>query len=112
MVVLKKIKSSTLMETLVATVLIIIVFVITSMILNNIFSSSIKSNTKEIDTYLKELEYLYQHNKIDIPYKEELNNWEVSIDAYLEGGKSIVEFEANNRQTNKTITKTRIETSK
>ena len=37
MVVLKKIKASTLMETLVATVLIIVVFMAASMILNNMF---------------------------------------------------------------------------
>ncbi len=52
MVVLKKIKAFTLMETLVATVLIVIVFMISSMLLNNLFYNSIKDNTIAIDAHL------------------------------------------------------------
>jgi hypothetical protein len=64
MVILKKIKASTLMETLVATVLIIIVFIIASMILNNLFFNTIKNNTTQIDAHLNELQYLYINEKL------------------------------------------------
>ena len=59
MVILKKIKASTLMETLVASVLIVVVFMISSMILNNLFSNTIKSNTRAIEAHINELQYLY-----------------------------------------------------
>ncbi|WP_245881493.1 hypothetical protein [Xanthomarina spongicola] len=97
------------METLVATVLIIIVFIITSMILNNLFSGSIKNNTQAIDTYLKELQYLQFHDKIDLPYSEDYNHWEISIEKYDNNKFQQIEIEALNKQTNKTITKKYIE---
>jgi len=109
MVILKKIKASTLMETLVATVLIIIVFIITSMILNNLFSGSIKNNTQAIDTYLKELQYLKIHDKIDLPFREDYNLWEVSIEKYDNNKFQLIEMKALNKQTKKTITKKYIE---
>ena len=109
MVILKKIKASTLMETLVATVLIIIVFIITNMILNNLFSGSIKNNTQAIDTHLKELQYLQIHDKIDLPYSEDYNQWEVSLEKYDNNKFQQIEIEAVNKQTNKIITKKYIE---
>jgi len=109
MVVLKKlnldyrVKASTLMETLVATVLIIIVFMLASMILNNVFSNTIKNNTKAIETHLNELQYLEQHNQLLLPYTDTFQNWNVTIESYLENNQSITEFEAINIKTNKTI---------
>ncbi|AUP79699.1 hypothetical protein [Flavivirga eckloniae] len=106
MVVLKKIKASTLMETLVATVLIVIVFMISSMILNNIFSNSIKSNTREIDAYLNELEYLYKNEKLKLPYYDDLGDWKISIITLnTSSSYKSVEFEALHIITNKTKTK-------
>lgn len=109
MVVLKKLKASTLMETLVATVLIVMVFVITSMILNNIFSSSIKNNTQAIDAYLNELQYLQMHDNIELPFREDYMHWDVSIEKHLNNKFQLIEIEAIHKQTNKTITKTSIE---
>lgn len=106
MVVLKKIKASTLMETLVATVLIVVVFMMSSMILNNLFSNTIKNNTRTIDAYLNELQYLYKYEKLEVPYQEAFNKWQISIWLYKENGSNTVVFEASNNNTNKTITKT------
>ncbi|GAA3614532.1 hypothetical protein Q4Q39_02680 [Flavivirga amylovorans] len=106
MVILKKIRASTLMETLVATVLIVVVFMISSMILNNLFSNTIKNNTRTIDTHLNELEYLYINEQLEIPYQDDFNNWEVSITEYKENQSNKIEFEAINRTINKTVTKT------
>ena len=97
------------METLVATVLIIIIFIISSMILNNLFSGSIKNNTQAIDTYLKELQYLQIHDKIDLPFREDYNQWEVSMEKYDNNESQLIEIEAINKQTNKSITKNYIE---
>ena len=46
MAVLKKIKASTLMETLIATVLVVVTFLLASMILNNLVSNAIQSDTQ------------------------------------------------------------------
>jgi len=103
MVVLKKIQASTLMETLVATVLIVIVFVIASMTLNSIFSSSIKNNTRAIEAKLNELQYLKLNNKLELPYQDTFGDWNISAEQYQDNNQMVVEFEANNTVTNKTI---------
>ncbi|MCF6318180.1 MAG: hypothetical protein L3J83_02710 [Proteobacteria bacterium] len=105
MVVLKKIKASTLMETLVATVLIVVVFMISSMILNNLFSNSIKNNTRAIDAHLNELQYRYQNEKLMLPYQDDFKAWKVSIESFKENGQTTVLFEALNTNTNKTLEK-------
>ncbi|WP_179317225.1 hypothetical protein [Winogradskyella undariae] len=110
MVILKKIKGSTLMETLVATVLIVIIFMMSSMILNNLFSNSIKNNTRDIEAQLLELQYLYENDKLEIPYNEDFKDWQIVVDTYKENNTTIVEFEATNRNTLKTIIKEVIET--
>lgn len=99
MVILKKIKASTLMETLVATVLIVVVFMISSMILNNLFYNSIKNNTRGIETYLSELEYLYKNEKIMVPYYDDYNTWSITIESYKVNDKSYILFEAINEET-------------
>ncbi len=109
MVVLKKIKASTLMETLVATVLIIVVFMIASMILNNLFSNSIKNNTRDLDAHLNELQYLYENDKLTLPYNDDFRAWEVTIELQKNRGQDIILFEAVNTKTDKTINKSIIE---
>ncbi len=94
MVVLKKIRASTLMETLVASVLIVVAFMLASMILNNLFSSNIKSNTRSIETHLNEMEYLYVNDKIVVPYNDVFGQWHISIEKYKEKDKQIVIIEA------------------
>ena len=103
MALLKKIKASTLMETLVATVLIVIVFLIASMILNNVFSNSIKSNTQGIKQHLNELQYLHINEKLNMPYYETYGTWEITIERYKEGDNYMMEFEAINTTTNKSL---------
>src|SRR5690606_26028918 len=106
MVVLKKIKASTLMETLVATVLIVVVFMISSMILNNLFSNSIKNNTREVDAYLNELEYMYRKKKFTVPYQDEFKDWQITIETNKENNSNKILFEALNINIHKSITKT------
>lgn len=98
------------METLVATVLIIIVFVMAGMILNTIFSSTVKNNTHAIDTELVELEYLYHNDKLVVPFYKEIDQWHITIDRFNEEDQNKIEFEAINQVTNKTISKTIIDT--
>ena len=101
MAVLKKIKGSTLMETLVATVLIVIVFMVSSMILNNVFSNSVNSDKRAIDTRLNELMYLTSHHRLQVPYREDLKPW--SIDITLDAGKKRYQLTAINQSNNQTM---------
>lgn len=103
MVVLKKIKGSTLMETLVATVLIVIIFMLSSMILNNLFSNSIKNNTTKVRSHLNELQYLQIHNQIKLPYKDTYNSWSISITEFRKNNEVLIEYNAIHTETNKAI---------
>lgn len=96
MVVLKRIKGSTLMETLVATMLIMIIFMLASMILNNLFSSSVNNNTRAISAKLNELEYLYENEKLVVPYYDDYNNWTISVETIKSKGLVEVLFQAHN----------------
>ena len=80
MVVLKqKIQASTLMETLVATVLIVVVFMVASMVLNNLFASSFARNDQLVRQELMELQYQYEHGKLELPHYSELGSWKIEV---------------------------------
>ncbi len=79
MALLKKLKGSTLMETMVATVLIVLIFMIASMLMNTIFSSNLKGNTQQLNAHLNQLEYAQKHGQITIPYEEEWEAWAIEI---------------------------------
>lgn len=105
MVVLKKIKGATLMETMVATVLIVVIFMMASLLLNSIFSSSIQGNNQQITTYLNTLEYHYQNNNISIPYYEELEDWDIEVRSEQIANSTYLVIEATNKQSKNLITK-------
>jgi len=79
MVVLKKIKAATLIEVLTASVLIIIVFMMASLSFNNVFGNQIRNDHSAIENRIKELEYQYLHERIQLPYAEDFKGWEVLI---------------------------------
>lgn len=109
--VLKKIKSATLVEALVATVLIVVIFVISSLVINNLLLNGFNNNTTEIENRLYELDYFYQNKKISLPYNEAYQNWDISINktTTVNSSKSITEFKAQKQQSKKTIIKNRID---
>ena len=106
MVILKKIKASTLMETLIATVLIVVTFLLASMILNKLVSNAVTSNTMAIDTHLMELRYLQLHQKLEIPYNEHFQNWSISIVFSETQDAPLIIFEATELEHQKTLRKT------
>lgn len=79
MVVLKKIRAATLIETLTASVLIIIVFMIASLSFNNIFTNHMKRDQSAIENRVRELEYLYIHDQLKLPYAEDFGVWEIQV---------------------------------
>ncbi|MBD0833794.1 hypothetical protein [Aestuariibaculum sediminum] len=105
MVVLRKIQASTLMETLVASVLLVVLFMITSLVLNNIFGNMVMSNTRLIDSHINELKYLYENEKITIPYREEFQSWEIEISLEILAGNELIILQASNKRLDKQILK-------
>lgn len=80
MVILKKFKASSLMETLTASVIIIVVFIIASFSFNNVFLNTIKSNDEQLGNRISEIEYLAINNKLDFPFYEEGTYWIIIIE--------------------------------
>ena len=80
MVILRKVKSATLIETLIATVLIVIVFLLSAMIINSIFFNTFHQKIDVVVNRLDELEYNCINNSIRLPYQEEYENWTIQID--------------------------------
>lgn len=76
----RKVRATTLMETLVATSIILIVFVIASLILNNTFRTIAQRDTFSIQNRIEKLEYLYINNKLSLPYEETYLNYDIFIE--------------------------------
>ena len=91
MVVLKKIKASTLMETMVGTVLIVVIFMLSSLVMNSLFSSQARENLQSIGTHLNKLEYLYINKKINLPFSEEWDTWDITIGKIQKDGMVVIE---------------------
>ena len=104
--VLNKIKSATLVETIVATVLILILFVISSLMINNIFRNNFLSNTDDVERRLITLEYQLQNHQIDIPYNETYENWEIMLERQAESKDGVILMNAHKKGTKKAIEKT------
>lgn len=109
MVILKKIKASTLMETLVATILILVVFMIANTTLNNLFRSTIDGNTRAIDAHLNELQYQYINDKLTLPYTSDFKDWQITVSKVKSQPNTSIEFEAFHRVSKNNILKIRRE---
>lgn len=79
MVILRKVKSATLIETLIATVLIVIVFLLATMIINTVFFNTFHQKKEVVVNRLDELEYNCINQSLKLPYQEEYENWTIQI---------------------------------
>ncbi len=105
MVVLKKIKASTLVESLVASVIIVVVFTIASLTLNNVFGNAIRSNTSRVEHRMHTIHYLFISEKITMPYKESFENWTIHLHKTKELGNDLITIEASQGGSKKKIIK-------
>ena len=103
--VLKKIKSATLIEALVATVLIVIVFVVSSLILNSLLFNTFSRNTHALENRIFELQYKAYNNSINPPYREEYNNWDIELTIDQSGKMSWLKCTAVNKTNKKEVIK-------
>lgn len=101
MVVLKKLKSATLVEVLVASVLIVIIFMIASLVLNNLVLNTFSQNTHPVEYRLNELEYEIQNGMLKLPYQENYKGWDIEIKLEKKSSKeNIVIMATNENNTN------------
>ncbi|WP_140487082.1 hypothetical protein [Flavobacterium sp. GSA192] len=105
MAVLKKIKSATLVEAIVATVLIVIVFIVASLILNNLVLNTYSKNTHAVENRLNELEYEIQNKIIELPYEESYKDWQIEISTVSEESEKEIVITATNQKGSKKITR-------
>ncbi|WP_374172585.1 hypothetical protein [Flavobacterium tructae] len=108
MAVLKKVKSATLVEALVATVLIVIVFVIASLVLNNLVLNTFSKNTHMIENRISELEYEIQNKAIKVPYRENYKDWDIQISQDPGSTTKTINISAINIRSKKEISKQQI----
>ncbi len=80
MVVLKKIKAATLVETLVASAILVIIFLIASLSINNVFKNTVANNDFELNNRIKEITYQAKNKKVNIPYLEETQRWKITLE--------------------------------
>lgn len=108
MVILKKIKSATLIEAVVATILVVIIFIIASLIINNLVFNTFSKNTHNVETRINELEYEIQNNTLKLPYQENYKNWTIDIELETISTKKIISISAVNSISKKEITKKQV----
>ncbi|WP_409557563.1 hypothetical protein [Allomuricauda sp. SCSIO 65647] len=100
---MRKVRASTLMETLVATVLIVVVFMTASMVLNNLFANSIQLNDNKIRQELLRLQYQHQNEQLQVPYYAEFGPWQIEVSEIDWQSTTQTVFEASYQSGNKEI---------
>lgn len=74
-----KVKSSSLIETVVATVIIIVVFTIASLTLTTVMSGITKSNTFKVQNRLDFLFYKIDNEQLELPYEENYDQFTLEL---------------------------------
>lgn len=97
MVILRKLKASSLIETLTASVIIVLVFMVASFSFNNVFLNTIKSNTTALDSRLEEIKYLTENENLALPFYEEKQYWIITGEKKPE----VVYFKISNLRNNR-----------
>jgi len=105
MVILKKIKASSLNEVLVATVIIVLVFGIAMAILSNLLRSIHKRDNYEQNTVLHELIYQYNTNALQLPYVSSDGKFSYDIHKEKENNVEWIHFEITAKKNNKKLIK-------
>lgn len=102
---LKKLRSATLIEALVATVLIVVVFMMASLVLNNLLLNSFSANTQGVETKMAELGYYALNGKLTLPYNDSYKKWDIHIQKDIEGESTSLKISAVNKESKKEINK-------
>jgi len=91
------------METMVATVLIVIIFMVASLLMNSLMAAKVKGNTQPVREKLQELEYLYTHGQLQLPYSEDWEDWEIRIEQENGTAQNLVQLKAVKKGTDQQL---------
>ena len=105
MVILKKLKASSLNEVLVATTIIVVVFGIAMAILSNLLRNISLRNTYEQNTVLNELMYQYQNERLKVPYTISDGKYKVDVVQEKKLNNTWISFEITSKRSNKKMIK-------
>lgn len=105
MVVLKKVKASSLNEVLVATIIIVVVFGIAMGILSNLLKNISVRDTYNQNSVVNELMYQYQSKKLKVPYYFNDGKYDIAVVKEENTGIDWISFEVRSKRTNKTLSK-------
>ncbi len=75
--VLKKIKGTTLVETIVASVVIALVFGLATMLVNSVLKTTATNDTSASNYALNKLMYQYKNKAVEVPFREEFDTFEI-----------------------------------
>lgn len=105
MALLKKIRSATLMEALVATVLIVVIFMVAGLMLNNLLFNSFSKRTHAVETRLNELSYFALSGEITVPYRERYAKWDITLEKIEGVDRTWLKMNALHIENRKEVTK-------
>ena len=100
MALLKKVKGSTLFETMVATVLLVIIFTVASLVMQSLLEGEHRQNTRRVQERLQVLEYAISQGQLALPYAEEWEGWSIDIIPSEGSGVAWVRFQAQHPEKN------------
>ncbi|AUC13866.1 hypothetical protein BTO06_01280 [Tenacibaculum sp. SZ-18] len=105
MVILKKVKASSLNEVLVATVIIITVFAIAMSVLVNLMKTLNLKNNSDQRVVLNELIYMYQNDQLKTPYYVNNSKYNISVVEEIDKAVNWITFEVTTKRNNKSLVK-------
>lgn len=103
MVVLKKLKASSLVETIVSSIIILVVFTIALMILRNVFQFHTTSDRQVLKNKLNEIEYQSHIGDLKFPYFEEYRSYNIRVELEEINGQTEILLIAEDRDTGEII---------
>lgn len=99
----KRVKGSTLIETMVASVLIVLIFMIASLLMNNLIRGQVQGEDRVIRETFHELEYRSIYQLLEYPYYETVEEWEIVLHQVGEGENIRIMATATHTQTEEKI---------
>lgn len=100
---IRKYRSATLMEAVVATALVVIVFMVASLVINNLLKSYYLGKTQDVAYRVNQLRYQMCYSKIIVPYKEKYGSWSINAEIERDATTEFLQFEATNEASGKTF---------
>lgn len=98
-----KVKSSSLIETVVATVIIIVVFTIASLTITNVMRGITKSNTFKVQSRLDFLFYKLDNEELTLPYEEDYEMFTIELFSLEEDDIKSVVLKATHKEGKVTL---------